>query len=79
MLPSVADLAAALAIAELCRGRCPARYRPDGLNHLRGAPGHAPNAVGLALAAPPMDQLDGALRTLVAILIAREDDFYWSE
>src|ERR1700709_1607817 len=38
-------------------------------------PGHAPNAVRLALAAPTMDQLDNGLRTLVAMLNAREDDF----
>ncbi|MBV8156901.1 MAG: PLP-dependent aminotransferase family protein, partial [Dyella sp.] len=37
--------------------------------------GHAPNAVRLALAAPTMDQLDVGLRTLVAMLNAREDDF----
>jgi DNA-binding transcriptional MocR family regulator len=38
-------------------------------------PGHAPNAIRLALAAPPMDQLDLGLRTLAAMLHAREDDF----
>jgi DNA-binding transcriptional MocR family regulator len=38
-------------------------------------PGHAPNAVRLALAAPTMDQLDAGLRTLAAMLSAREDDF----
>jgi DNA-binding transcriptional MocR family regulator len=38
-------------------------------------PGHAPNAVRLALAAPSMDQLDTGLSTLVAMLNAREDDF----
>jgi len=38
-------------------------------------PGHAPNAVRLALAAPTMDQLDAGLRTLAAMLNAREDDF----
>jgi DNA-binding transcriptional MocR family regulator len=43
------------------------------------APGHAPNAVRLALAAPTMDQLDGGLRTLAAMLNAREDDFYATE
>ncbi len=37
-------------------------------------PGHAPNAVRLALAAPTMDQLDSGLRTLAAMLGAREDD-----
>lgn len=42
-------------------------------------PGHAPNAVRLALAAPPIEQLDGALRTLAAMLNAREDDFYGTE
>ena len=39
------------------------------------APGHAPNAVRLALAAPTMDQLDSGLRTLAAMLNAREEDF----
>ena len=36
--------------------------------------GHAPNAVRLALAAPTMDQLNGGLRTLAAMLAARDDD-----
>jgi len=39
------------------------------------SPGHAPNAVRLALAAPTMDQLDAGLRTLSGILNAREEDF----
>jgi DNA-binding transcriptional MocR family regulator len=38
-------------------------------------PGHAPNAVRLALGAPTMDQLDIGLRTLAAMLNAGEDDF----
>jgi DNA-binding transcriptional MocR family regulator len=38
-------------------------------------PGHAPNAVRLALAAPGMDQLDDGLRTLAALLAASEHDF----
>jgi DNA-binding transcriptional MocR family regulator len=38
-------------------------------------PGHAPNAVRLALAAPTMDQLDTGLRTLAAMLTARDEDF----
>ena len=38
-------------------------------------PGHAPNAVRLALAAPTMDQLDTGLRTIVGMLNAREHDF----
>ena len=38
-------------------------------------PGHAPNAVRLALAAPTMDQLDAGLRALAGMLNAREDDF----
>jgi len=33
-----------------------------------------PNAVRLALAAPTMDQLDAGLRTLAAMLNAREDE-----
>ncbi|HYI29558.1 MAG TPA: PLP-dependent aminotransferase family protein [Bradyrhizobium sp.] len=39
------------------------------------SPGHAPNAVRLALAAPPIEQLEGALRTLSGILNAKEEDF----
>ena len=42
-------------------------------------PGHAPNAVRLALAGPSMDQLDAGLRTLAGILNAREDDFDLTE
>ena len=42
-------------------------------------PGHAPNAVRLALAAPTMDQLDSGLATLAAMLIAREVDFDTTE
>jgi DNA-binding transcriptional MocR family regulator len=42
-------------------------------------PGHAPNAVRLALAAPTMDQLDSGLRTLAAMLNAREEDFASTE
>jgi DNA-binding transcriptional MocR family regulator len=42
-------------------------------------PGHAPNAVRLALAAPPLDQLDAALRTLAGILSTNEDDFESTE
>ncbi len=38
-------------------------------------PGHAPNAVRLALAAPTMDQLDRGLATLASMLNAREEDF----
>jgi DNA-binding transcriptional MocR family regulator len=38
-------------------------------------PGHAPNAVRLALAAPTMEQLESGLRTLAAMLHAKEDDF----
>jgi DNA-binding transcriptional MocR family regulator len=38
-------------------------------------PGHAPNAVRLALAAPTMDQLDAGLLTLVAMLNGSEADF----
>jgi len=39
------------------------------------SPGHAPNAVRLALAAPPIDQLEGALRALSGLLSAKEEDF----
>jgi DNA-binding transcriptional MocR family regulator len=42
-------------------------------------PGHAPNAIRLALAAPPIEELDAALRTLAAMLHAREEDFYSTE
>jgi DNA-binding transcriptional MocR family regulator len=38
-------------------------------------PGHAPNAVRLALGAPTTDQLDSGLRTVAAMLNAREHDF----
>ncbi len=38
-------------------------------------PGHAPNAVRLALGAPTMDQLDRGLSKVAAMLNAREDDF----
>jgi DNA-binding transcriptional MocR family regulator len=38
-------------------------------------PGHAPNAVRLALAAPSIEQLDFALRTLADILRTQQDDF----
>jgi DNA-binding transcriptional MocR family regulator len=37
------------------------------------APGHAPNAVRLALGAPTTEQLDSALRTLGALLTEKED------
>src|SRR6266849_1320170 len=39
------------------------------------SPGHAPNGVRLALAAPPIDQLETALRTLSGMLSAKEEDF----
>ncbi|MDP3691063.1 PLP-dependent aminotransferase family protein [Bradyrhizobium sp.] len=39
------------------------------------SPGHAPNAVRLALAAPPIDQLEAALGTLAGMLNAQEEDF----
>ena len=42
-------------------------------------PGHAPNAVRLALAAPTMDQLDTGLRMLAAMLNASGDDFDTTE
>jgi DNA-binding transcriptional MocR family regulator len=38
-------------------------------------PGHAPNAVRLALAAPTIEQLDVGLRMLSGMLNAREEDF----
>lgn len=37
------------------------------------APGHAPNAVRLALGAPSSEQLDSALRTLAGLLTEKED------
>lgn len=43
------------------------------------SPGHAPNAVRLALAAPPIEQLDTALRALAGILRAKEEDFDQTE
>ena len=39
------------------------------------SPGHAPNAIRLALAAPRLDQIDAALRTLAGMLRANEEDF----
>jgi DNA-binding transcriptional MocR family regulator len=39
------------------------------------SPGHAPNAIRLALAAPKIEQLDAGLRTLSGILKAKEEDF----
>ena len=42
-------------------------------------PGHAPNAVRLALAGPTFDQLDLGLNTLAAMLHAGEDDFSSTE
>ncbi|WJR76248.1 PLP-dependent aminotransferase family protein [Bradyrhizobium sp. NP1] len=39
------------------------------------SPGHAPNAVRLALAAPRLEQLDSGLRTLAGLLNAKEEDF----
>jgi DNA-binding transcriptional MocR family regulator len=38
-------------------------------------PGHAPNAIRLALAAPSIEQLDAGLRTLAGMLNAKEEDF----
>ena len=38
-------------------------------------PGHAPNAIRLALAAPAMDQLEKGLQTLAGMLNAKEEDF----
>jgi DNA-binding transcriptional MocR family regulator len=39
------------------------------------APGHAPNAIRLALAAPALEQLEAGLRTLSRMLNAKEEDF----
>lgn len=39
------------------------------------APGHAPNAVRLALGAPSYEQLDTGLRTIVSLLGTKEEDF----
>jgi len=39
------------------------------------SPGHAPNAIRLALAAPPIEQLEAGLRTLAGMLKATEEDF----
>ena len=75
ILPSVADAAAALAVADLRRCRGPARHRIDSLDDLCGEPRHAPNAVRLALAAPPIDQLDAGLRMLAGMLSANEEEF----
>lgn len=43
------------------------------------APGHAPNAVRLALGAPTIEQLETGLQTLAGILNAREEDFDTTE
>jgi DNA-binding transcriptional MocR family regulator len=43
------------------------------------SPGHAPNAIRLALAAPPIEQLQKALVTLAKMLSAREEDFEYTE
>ncbi|HEY4253216.1 MAG TPA: PLP-dependent aminotransferase family protein [Roseomonas sp.] len=43
------------------------------------SPGHAPNAVRLALAAPPIEPLRMALQTLARMLAAREEDYDFSE
>jgi DNA-binding transcriptional MocR family regulator len=43
------------------------------------SPGHARNAVRLALAAPRIDQLDAALRTLAEILSTSEEDYESTE
>jgi DNA-binding transcriptional MocR family regulator len=43
------------------------------------APGHAPNAVRLALGAPSIAQLEAGLQTLRGILNAREEDFDTTE
>src|SRR5215204_4298743 len=42
------------------------------------SPGHAPNAIRLALAAPPIEQLQKALVTLAKMLSAREEDFEYT-
>ncbi|WP_445682308.1 aminotransferase-like domain-containing protein [Radicibacter daui] len=42
-------------------------------------PGHAPNAVRLALASPPIDQLEAGLGALAAILNAPAEDFHFTE
>ena len=39
------------------------------------SPGHAPNAIRLALAAPPIEQLEAGLRALAGMLSAKEEDF----
>jgi len=39
------------------------------------SPGHAPNAIRLALAAPPIEPFEAALRTLAGLLKAKEEDF----
>jgi hypothetical protein len=66
---------ASMALAEFRGGRGPARHCVDALNGVCPTPGHAPNAVRLALAAPTMDQLDSGLRTLASLLNASEADF----
>jgi DNA-binding transcriptional MocR family regulator len=43
------------------------------------SPGHAPNAVRLALASPPIARLREALQTLARMLTAREEEFDFTE
>jgi DNA-binding transcriptional MocR family regulator len=43
------------------------------------SPGHAPNAVRLALASPPLETLREALQTLARMLDAREEEFDFTE
>ena len=75
MLSSVADAAAALALADLRRGRGPARHRADALDDVchHARPRAERGQAGLGGAG--MDQLDDGLRTLAALLNASEHDF----
>ena len=52
VLSSLADIAAALAIADICRRRRPARYCPDALDDIRGQPWPRAQRRPAGLAAP---------------------------
>ncbi len=75
VLSSLDDTAAALAVAEL---RCAAARRDIALTPsttFAATPGHAPNAVRLALGGPTMEYLDVGLSTLAAMLSGEEHGF----
>jgi hypothetical protein len=56
----------------MASGRDHRREGSDGGVSRGQSSARSPNAVGLAVAAPTMDQLDAGLRSLAAMLNARE-------